>query len=391
MKGYVARIKTKEGISKINISAPTVLMATKEAGKLGKVLEIRKSYALAFDIKMTISERSIFLERLASMIASKVGVSDALKIIVDSFSGTIRQAAQELLLHIEAGSTIQDAFERSSSRFFPEATVAIIKTGSQGGNIAGALREATQFEQELDRIKRASNKGIVSAIFGFIVGVIVLLSCTLYVAPKMLNSELVKAAEDSLDIDWVITLSSVLTWVAGMTGIVIFICMLMTLIRPALPSQIDRIAVNIPVYKDLALAKRNYIALYGLSVLLNAGLRIEEAFRLASENTGRGELRNDFDRARAAVLTGRSWPNAMKTLHPTDRASLSTAQDRVQISNTIKELSIQYKSMYQQRIESFIPVMQGLSALFLSLSGVVLFGVVFLPLMQVTIGIMQNM
>jgi general secretion pathway protein F len=164
--------------------------------------------------------------------------------------------------------------------------------------------------------------------------------------------------------------------------------LLLTGLRPALPSVIDRVSARIPIYKDLAMAKRSYISLYGLSVLLNAGLRIEEAFRLAAESTGRGELKDDYVRARNAVLTGQSWPNAMHSLHPTDRASLITAQNREQIARTIKELSHQYKSLYQQRVESVIPGMQLLSALYLSLAGVVMFGVVVLPLLQVTQGIM---
>lgn len=79
----------------------------------------------------------------------------------------------------------------------------------------------------------------------------------------------------------------------------------------------------------------------------------------------------------------------MTTLHPTDKAALATAQDRTQIATTIGELAFQYRNLYRQRIAVFVPVTQVLAALFLSLAGVVLFGVAIVPLLQMTSGILN--
>lgn len=121
-------------------------------------------------------------------------------------------------------------------------------------------------------------------------------------------------------------------------------------------------------------------------------LRLEECLRLSRDNSPRGELRDDLERARAVIVKGSSkpWPYVMTTLHPTDKAALATAQDRSQIATTIAELALQYRNLYRQRIAVFVPVAQVLAAVFLSLAGVVLFGVAIVPPLQMTSGILST-
>ena len=166
----------------------------------------------------------------------------------------------------------------------------------------------------------------------------------------------------------------------------------LVILRPIVPSAVDRIILKIPFYRDLILAKQNYIVFFGLGILLNAGLRLEECLRLSRDNSPRGELRDDLERARAVIVKGSSkpWPYVMTTLHPTDKAALATAQDRSQIATTIAELALQYRNLYRQRIAVFVPVAQVLAAVFLSLAGVVLFGVAIVPLLQMTSGILST-
>lgn len=165
----------------------------------------------------------------------------------------------------------------------------------------------------------------------------------------------------------------------------------LVILRPIIPSAVDRVIMRIPFYRDLVLAKQNYIVFFGLGILLGAGLRLEECLRLSRDNSPRGELKDDLERARKTIVGGGAnpWPYVMTTLHPTDKAALATAQDRTQIATTISELAIQYRNLYHHRISVFVPVAQILAAIFLSLAGVVLFGVAIVPLLQMTSGILS--
>ena len=90
----------------------------------------------------------------------------------------------------------------------------------------------------------------------------------------------------------------------------------------------------------------------------------------------------------SAVKTGKPWPRAMETLHPTDKAALMSATDREQVAGTLDTLATQYRELYGQRLASFVPVVNLLAALFLSIAGGLLFGQSILPMLMASQGMM---
>lgn len=392
MRSYKATIKTHIGIEQILVAAATPDAARREASRKGRVLKVKIVPKLVFGGGMSITDRTVFFQRLSSMVASRVSMSEALKIIHSSFGGSVREAAAILRQHIESGASLPEAMAMAGERFFPEAVQALIRTGSHGGDIAHALREAARFELELESVKKESSQGLWSAGMGFLAGVGTLFGSTLYVGPKIMESDLMKIGKESVDISWVTTLSTSLNWSLGViVAILLATLVSLMVLRPIIPSAVDRVILRIPFYRDLVLAKQNYIVFFGLGILLAAGLRLEECLRLSRDNAPRGELRDDLERARKTIVGGsvNPWPYVMTTLHPTDKAALATAQDRAQIATTIAELAIQYRNLYRQRISVFVPAAQILAAIFLSLAGVVLFGVAIIPLLQMTSGILS--
>lgn len=390
MKTFKIKVAVGRKVTEATISAKSAADARKQAAKRGQVIEV-KSMGGGSSSSLSLPDRLMFFQRLSSMLGSKVGASEALEIIYQSFSGSIREAARILRDEIINGSTLYEAMESAGPKFFPESVVAIIKTGSKGGDLAYAIREAARFERELAQVRKESSKGIGSALMGFVAGVITILASTYYVAPLILNSSLVTAAGGS-DVGWVMTLANVISIIALIASVILgSIFFYGVVIRPFAPAAVDRGILKIPFYRDMALAKTNYMVFFGLAVLLKAGLRVEESLELTIEAAPKGELRNDLERARAAIVKGspKPWPYYMTMLHPTDKAALATAQDREQTARTIEELAHTYQSLYRSRLELFVPAMQTFSAVFLSLAGFVLFGVSVIPLMQSTSSIMK--
>jgi general secretion pathway protein F len=389
MKSYKVKIAVNRKVVETVIAAPNLEEARKQAAYRGQVLSVSSNGGGSRGL--SVADRLMFFQRLASMLGSKVSASEALEIIFQSFTGAIRDAARILRDEIVRGATLYEAMERAGSKYFPEAIVAIVKTGSRGGDQAYAIREAARFERELEQVKKESSKGIWSALLGFVAGVITILASTYYVAPMILNSSLVSASGGT-NIGWVMTLSKVISAIAiGASVIMGGVFFYGVVIRPFAPAAVDRGILKIPFYRDMALAKTNYMVFFGLGVLLKAGLRVEEALELSIESAPKGELRNDLERARTAIVKGsvKPWPFYMTMLHPTDKAALATAQDREQTARTIEELAITYQTLYRSRLELFVPSVQAFSAVFLALAGFVLFGVSVIPLMQSTSSIMK--
>lgn len=99
--------------------------------------------------------------------------------------------------------------------------------------------------------------------------------------------------------------------------------------------------MKIPFYKDLILAKKNYTTLYGLSLLVGSGVPMEQSL------------------------------------------ALSVSADREQIAYTLHNLSNYYKEAYARVVGSVGPTLQMIAAIFLVLSGGILFGYTMLPMLQV--------
>ena len=386
MANYRATIKNKIGkIEEINIEADSLEKARAVARKSGSIIEVKEGNGLRFlELKMFPEERQMLLHRLSSMLASKLGTSEALNVIIGSFSGRIKKIASRLLKHMESGSDLVEAIEKIGEPHFPTTIVALIRAGSKGGETWKALRDAADFEVEMERVRKGAGKGLIWGVVGFLFAAVVTLGARFYVAPKILSSQFFRMQQDKIDLEVINVLSSMVTWsMMFLFVIFIFLLLLGTLGRRFIPTQADSLILKIPFYKDLILSKENYIILYGLSVMINSGVSMEESLRLSAKNTRKGSLRNDLLDAIRAIKKGQPWAKQMTTFHATDRAALSVSADKEQIATTLNALSYQYREDYKRVIGSFGPGMQMLSALYLVLSGGILFGYTILPMLQV--------
>lgn len=386
MSNYKATIKYKNGkIDVVNLEAEDLQKATSLARRKGQLINIKKGSGFRFfQIPLMADERQLLLHRLGSMLASKLGTSEALDVIRSSFGGTIKRVANELLKHMESGSDIVDAIEKIGPPHFPLTTIALIKAGAKGGETWKALRDAAEFEVEMERVKKGSGHGIWAGVGGFIIAAIVTIAAKFYAAPKVLESQFFKMTADKLDLSFIDFLSNIVGYsMLFFFSIFLFLFLLGTVVRMIAPTFADSIILKIPFYKDLILAKNNYIVLYGLAVMINSGVTMEQSLTLSARNTNKGSLKDDLLRAVDAIRKGKPWAQAMKTFHATDRAALSVSADKEQIASTLDSLSYQYREDYKRVIESFGPSMQLLAALYLVLASGILFGYTMLPMLQV--------
>jgi len=353
------------------------------ARRNGRVLSLTKKSQFGVVKALTPADRQIFFTRLSAMLASRVGTSDALKLIRDTFSGKIKEVAGRLLNFVESGDDLAGAFQKVGSPDFPEATVALIHAGSRSGETWRAIRDAAELEYQLATVKKGAAGGLWGGLGSFVFAGLVIVISTLYVGPKIMKSPMISAlSKDVVDIGWVNTTAYAVGYtMAALMAIGGLMAALAFVGRKVVPVLADEAILRIPYYKDLILARNNYITLYGLGLLLRSGVRTEEALILTANGAQKGALRRDLEEAAQAVRTGKPWARALKTFHPTDRAALSSAVDREQIANTLDHLARQYRDLYAQRLASLVPLLKLLSALCLLLAGGILFGQTILPLL----------
>jgi general secretion pathway protein F len=116
---------------------------------------------------------------------------------------------------------------------------------------------------------------------------------------------------------------------------------------------------------------------------------VEEALLSAQESAKPGLLKKNLGDAIRNLRMGQKWSAALSTLHPTDRAALALAADRSQIADNLNMIAEQAQELYVQRVNSFAPTMMVISAIAVTLSGVVMFGQTVLPMLQIAAGMLK--
>lgn len=384
MARYAARIISRSGPREVEIEASDERDARRRLSREGRVIQIRARRSRARS-RLSFGERQVLLSHLASMLSSGVGAGEALKLIRDTFRGRIREAAHGLLLKVESGMSLADAIGESGRASFPEAVAAMIKAGAYSGATWKALKDAMSFERELQAIRKSSSKGMWSAIGGFAAAAAFIAGTVFWMLPELLKSDLMKLAGGKENLKWAIDFSFGTGYaMLALAAAALLLFLVATVGRALAPSLADAIILRIPVYKDFVLARSRYIAFYALSALIATGVRMEQAFSLMARTTPRGALADDFRRAAEAVRQGSPWAQAMRTLHPTDRAALGSSLDRGQVAQAFAAIAEHYRELYARRSAALTAVLQGISMIFLTLSGLIMFALTVLPMLQLS-------
>lgn len=392
MPVYEGKVKTRANrVRSVEIQARNKDEAMDHVKKMGRVVTFRRKLSMDIRSGLTPADRQIFFTRLSAMLSSRVGTSDALMLMRDTFTGKIQEVSARLLNYVESGDDLAAAFERVGNPDFPAATVALIKAGSRSGETWRAIKDASEFEYQLHNVKKGASKGLWTGVGSFIGAGLMTVGSTLYVGPKIMDSDLIKAAnkDGAVNIDWINDVAFFVGYLmAALMVAGLLFWLLASVGRSVMPVKADQLILRVPFYKDLVLARNNFVVLYGLALLIKSGVRTEEALRLSAESAPKGALKADLNAAMAAVKTGRQWPKTMQTLHPTDKAALMSATDREQVASTLDTLANQYRELYAQRLGSFVPIINLLAALFMSIAGGLLFGQSILPMLMATQGLM---
>lgn len=382
---YIVKVRSRGNDKNVTITATNVEQAKIMARRYGMVVAItRKQQHSIFEKGMSTSERYIFLIRLSTMLAAKVGTTEALRLIRDSFTGRISSAAGTILEKAEMGVNITDAIANDKKNF-PGAIGLIIKVGAQSGQTWASLKQAAEFEKKITNIRSGSKRGIVSAFFAFVIAGSILVASNMVLGPKIMEMSLLKSNADLVNTS---VINAIGFW-SGFAMILLIIALTLlfllgTIGKKVAPVLADYIILQIPFYREMILAQDNYINMHRLSLLAKSGVRMEEALSSTCENCKPGALKEDFKAALKALKRGQKWASGMKMLHPTDRAALMLASDREQIAENLENIADQYQNLYIQRVATFTPILQVSAALALTMSGIVLFGVSILPMLQVS-------
>jgi len=307
--------------------------------------------------------------------------------MISSFGGKIREAARKALPLVEKGVPLGEALAQDPKNF-PGSVGLLIKTGSASGNTAKALKDAAEFE----RLIGEASKGAVMSIlrsFAYMFMALALLLVNQYkVVPDMFNSEIMKMAKNA-DFSFWKNIGLYFIWVQSVVLLILtFLVVLATIGRRIAPDKVDAFIIKLPVMSDLVISQDNFIGLYRMSLLVEAGVSMNETLNSCYESTRPGALREDFKRAYMAIKRGENWAKNMKTLHPTDRAALTLMPDNDELAKNLGLIADQSKALYLERLKIISPILDVISAIMMSAAGFIILIVTTIPQLQLVSEIM---
>lgn len=384
---WSARVRIGSEVHDITVVGQTEREARSAAGRVGALISIKRVKQSAFNMGMSRNERFVFLMRMSTMISSRFPISEALRLMISSFGGKIREAARKALPMVEKGVPLGEALAQDPKNF-PGSVGLLIRTGSASGNTAKALKDAAEFE----RLIGEASKGAVMSIlrsFAYMFMALGLLLVNQYkVVPDMFNSEIMKMAKNA-DFSFWKNIGLYFIWVQSAVLLILtFLVVLATIGRRIAPDKVDAFIIKLPVMSDLVISQDNFIGLYRMSLLVEAGVSMNETLQSCYESTRPGALREDFKRAYMAIKRGENWAKNMKTLHPTDRAALTLMPDNDELAKNLGLIADQSKALYLERLKIISPILDVISAIMMSAAGFIILIVTTIPQLQLVSEIM---
>jgi len=382
---FIAKVSVGGKTTQVTVPAPNRAEAERQLKRRGRVISIKRQGL--FDLQPGLSpyERYMFLVKLSTMIASKVSMGKALELMGEAFTGNIRQVSRRLSDRVNGGVNFITAIEEER-KSFPPSLIALIRSGFAAGNASNALREAAEFEQLMQSIRKGSMKEVWTGFGYFAASAALTVATVEHFGPMVTGNAMFNTP--GVNTGWIEQFGVIFMWInIGLLGVLGFMAFMGTIGRLASPAVIDRLIARIPFYADLILAKNNYITFYKLSLLVRSGVRIEETLEITAMDIGPGALRADIVRSLEMVRKGRPWASGMETLDPTDRASLLASSDREDVARTFRLLADQFRDLYIARMQTLGPALNILAALFMSIASAILFGLTILPMLQLAASI----
>ncbi len=384
---WQARIRRGSDIQEVTVVGYSEAEARKSAERQGIVLGITQAKAPKLKMGMKRSDRFVFLMRMSTMIGSKLPVTESLRLMISSFPGKIKEAAQNALPLVERGMSLGDALAQDSKNF-PGSVGLLIKSGSAGGNTANALREAAEFERLIGEAAKGATFSILRSFAYMFVALALLLVNQYKVVPEMFDSQIMKMAKDA---DFSFWKNIGIYFIVLQVGILLFLTFLVGLAtfgRRISPDKVDAFILKIPIMRDIVISQDNFIGLYRMGLLVEAGVPMNEVLMSCAESSRPGALKQDFKRAYLAMKRGEKWPTHMMTLHPTDRAALTLMPDNDELAKNLNFMAEQSKTLYLERLKIVSPIMDVFSAIMMSIAGFIILIVTTIPQLQLVSEIM---
>jgi type II secretory pathway component PulF len=401
-RSFNVAVRKSNGDSSVKyIDAVDSAGATVEGSRYGKVLrvvEVKKGqfhyWVMAYRrkkgfslFKKTNSRRQLeFLQTMSNMLVGYT-IGEALSIMIQNFSGMVRDASQRLRQYtiIDQMDPV-DALEKLGPKYLPKVTVAIIRSNSKVSSLNEAFREGLEFQREILKLQSSHAAAMTISIFKFLFAMSFVL-LTYFYGFSLLDSvnyfalipETGKAADSVVDMERYINITGILGLIV--TSIWFSIILLVGVGRDISPEKAEKFILKLPLLNGAMLSRVNFITTYQIHKLLSKGVPLMETFKYVNSEMSNGVLKEDLTRVLAQLTKGDpEWVDSFHSFSDLDRALLKSATHQDEMANVFQAQSDQFLSSYDASITTLIKIHDVIAGSFLIVLIFILTLLMFLPM-----------
>ncbi len=309
---------------------------------------------------------------------------------IELLKKTSKKPAQVKLLskissELKSGKQLSQALE-SSGKVFDPLYINLVGIGEATGSLANVFRElATDlaFRRELQQ------KIITALMYPMIILVVCLLSVVFifnYVVPNMSG-----LFEGSTDLPWYTSmLLGMSAWLIQyqwylLIGLIVMSVAAASAIRqPGTQLALQKLAIRLPLFRTAVLLVERIRFNSGLSMMLNAGVAIDRALELASNNIKNAEVRREITIAISKVKQGELLSVCLRqsALFPDFFASLlAVGEESGQLGRIFQEIALRSQREFSQWVTRMTSLLE---PLLIVVMGGLVGGVVVIMMLSIT-------
>lgn len=252
-------------------------------------------------------QKILFTRNLGVMLSAGLPLSRALSVMERQTKDPhLVQAISEISSDVRHGSTLHDSLGKYA-RIFPRLTIAMVRAGEEGGDLASALVVASeQMEHASDLKKKIRGAMIYPSIILFAIIVIGILMM-LYVVPTLAATFTSMGSALPLPTQLVLNFSNFLVHytVLALGGGVFIVVLFMAFLRTKQGGRIkDYVFLQLPVIKEMVREVNAARTSRTLASLLGSGVNILPALDIAEDVVQNSFFKEVIAEAKKSVGAG---------------------------------------------------------------------------------------
>lgn len=355
-----------------------------------------ESFSALFRKKLSYPILAQLSRNLSIYLNAGIPLLSAIKLTANQIeSKRTKEFLQICTKSLEEGNTLYISLEKQKVVKLPDFYKHALKVAEESGTLSKVLKEISDYLHRLDSVQKRINQALIYPLFIIILAIFMVSFMLSVVVPKI--TEIFTGLNQKLPTitQFVINLGAFLEvyWLS------LFMVLLASIliVKWALNRffwfriTIDKASLKIPIYKKILssweLARFAYIS----SILLQSGITFIHAIKLAAQTISNSFIKKEFEIAIEDVVEGKKLSQALsKSNYKLDNSflqAIALGEETGEVSNVLKHLSELYLEENNDRINTFLSLLEPALILIVGLIIGVIVTAMLLPIFSMNFAI----